>query len=80
MGIGQLMDELIATGISKAKIKRFLESDPKGSGSIMDQLIARLTNNLAEGIGVKNSDMKAEDVKRIRDQPVYGASAKAIKD
>lgn len=79
-GLGQLMDELIATGISKAKIKKFLESDPTGRGSIMDQLLAQLTNNLAEGIGVKDSDMKAEDVKRIRENPTFGASTKAIKD
>lgn len=80
MGLGQLMDELIATGIPKDKIKRFLESDPKGTGSILDQVIAQLTNNLAEGIGVKDSDMKAEDVRRIREQPVYGASTKALKE
>lgn len=80
MGLGQLMDELIATGIPKQKIKRFLESDLKGTGSVMDQVIAQLTNNLAEGIGVKDSDMKAEDVRRIRDHPVHGASTKAIKE
>ena len=80
MGLGQLMDELIASGIAKSKIKRFLEADPQGKGSIMDQLLAELTNNLAEGMGVKNSDMKAEDVRHIRDNPTYGVSTKPLKE
>lgn len=79
-GLGQLMDILIATGIPKPKIKRFLESDPQGKGSIMDQILAHLTNNLAEGIGVKDSEMKPEDVKRIRENPTFGASTKQIKE
>ncbi len=79
-GLGQLMDELIATGIPKPKIKKFLENDPRGKGSIMDQILAELTNNLASGIGVKQSDMNAEAVKKIRENPKFGSSTKPIKD
>ena len=78
VGIGQLMDILIATGISKPKIKLFLDADPEGKGSIMDQITAGLTNNLAEGMGVKNSDMTPEDVRRIRQNPTSGVSTKPI--
>ena len=72
------MDELIATGIAKDRIKRFLEADPYGKGSLMDQIMAGLTNNLASGIGVKGAEMSPEDVKRIRENPQYGASIKPI--
>lgn len=80
MGLSQLMDELIATGLPKPKIQRFLESDPYGKGSLMDQIVAQLTNNLAEGIGVKGDEMTAEDVKTIRDNPQYGASTKPLEE
>lgn len=77
-GLGQLMDELIATGIPKPRIRKFLDSDPAGSGSIMDQLLALLTNDLAAGMGVKGGDMTAKDVRRIRADPVHGTSDKPI--
>lgn len=78
MGMSQLMDKLIETGIEKAKIKHFLEANPHGKGSIMDQITAQLTTNLAEGIGVKESDITPEDVRKIRENPVHGASTKPI--
>lgn len=80
MGLGQLMDELIATGIPKPKIKKFLEVDAFGKGSVMSQLLAGLTNNLAAGIGVKNSDMTAKDVDRIRKNPTSGVSTQRIEE
>lgn len=78
MGLSQLIDTLIATGIEKQKVKRFLETDLHGKGSVLDQITAQLTNNLAEGIGVKESDMTSEDVKKIRENPIHGASSKPI--
>jgi hypothetical protein len=80
MGLGQLMDELIKTGIPKPKIQRFLETNVAGKGSIMDQILAGLTNNLASGIGVKDAEMTAQDVRRIRENPTFGSSTKPIKD
>lgn len=80
MGLSQLMDELIATGIPKPHIKQFLETDPHGNGSIMDQITAQLTNNLAEGMGVKDKEMTAQDVQRIKSNPSSGVSTKPIED
>lgn len=78
MGFSQLMDELIATGIDKKHIKLFLENNPNGRGSILDQITAELTNNLAEGMGVKSKDMTADDVQKIRMSPSQGVSEKPI--
>jgi|APSaa5957512535_1039671.scaffolds.fasta_scaffold70207_2 hypothetical protein len=78
MGMGQLMDILISTGIDKPRIKFFLEADAQGKGSIMDQITATLTNNLAEGIGVKGKDMTPDDVKKLRNNPTQAASTKPI--
>lgn len=80
MGLSQLMDELIATGLPKPQIKHFLEADPHGNGSIMDQITAQLTNNLAEGMGVKSKDMTAQDVQKIKQSPATGVSTKPIED
>ena len=78
MGLSQLMDELIATGIPRARILKFLTADPYDKGSLMDQILAQLSNNLAEGIGVKGQGMSPADVKRIRANPTFGASNKPI--
>lgn len=78
MGLGQLMDELIATQIPKDKIRKFLESDASGNGSLLDQILAKMTNDLAQGIGVKEKNMSANDVKGIRQNPQYGTSTKPI--
>lgn len=76
--MGQLMDVLIATGIDKHKIKKFLETDVKGNGSILDQILAGLTNDLAEGIGVKGRGMTPNDVRKIREKPHCGVSNRPI--
>lgn len=77
-GLGQLMDVLIATGIDKRHIKFFLENNPHGKGSILDQITAELTNNLAAGIGVKGADISPGDVQRIRNNPNSGVATKPI--
>ncbi len=78
MGFSELLDALIATGIEKSRIQTFLKADPNGKGSILDQITAQLTNNLAEGMGVKRQDMRAEDVKHIRNQPSGLVSSKPL--
>lgn len=80
MGFSQLLDELIGTGVEKQHIQTFLQANPQGKGSIMDQITAQLTNNLAEGIGVKQSDMTAQDVQNIRKNPTGQASQKPINE
>lgn len=79
-GFSELIDRLIATGIDKAHVKFFLEANPRGQGSILDQIIAQLTNNLAEGMGVKENEMSASDVRRIREEPIGVASHKPLNE
>lgn len=78
MGFSQLLDELIATHIAKDHIKNFLESNHSGQGSILDQITASLTNNLAEGIGVKKVNLSARDVEKIRTNPTGAVSQKPL--
>lgn len=80
MGLSQLMDVLIATGIEKQRILNFLTANPYNQGSLMDQILAQLSNNLASGIGVKRKDMTAEDVQRIRQNPTFGSSTQPLND
>jgi len=78
VGLTQLIDALLQTGIAKENVKVFLEVDQPGRGSVLDQITAALTNDLATGIGVKECDMSALDVQRIRKNPVFGSSTKPI--
>lgn len=78
VGLTGLIDSLLKTGIRKEKVKLFLEADQPGRGSVLDQITAALTNDLASGIGVKECDMSALDVRRIRQNPVFGSSTKPI--
>jgi hypothetical protein len=78
VGLSQMIDELLATGIDKGKVQRFLQNDSSDKGSILDQITAQLTNHLAEGIGVKECDMSSADVKRLRQNPQSGVSDKPL--
>jgi hypothetical protein len=62
-----LLDTLMATGASNAKIEKFLETDLRGQGSIRDMITARMTNELARTVG-QATDTDAEKVKRIREE------------
>lgn len=80
VGLSELIDRLIATGVEKSHVKIFLESNKHGQGSMLDQITAALTNNLAQGIGVKEKDMTARDVMQIRENPAGVASHKPLDD
>lgn len=78
MGFSELIDSLIDTGIQKDKVQQFLKADPHGKGSILDQVTAQLTNDLAKGMGVSQGALQTEDVKRIRENPTGFASQKPL--
>ncbi|MFO1464723.1 MAG: hypothetical protein U1F66_13220 [bacterium] len=62
-----LLDALIATGASNAKIEKFLEADIGGQGSIRDLITARMTNELAQRVG-QPTDTDAQKVRQIREE------------
>lgn len=62
-----LLDALMATPASNAKIEKFLDADLKGQGSIRDMITARMTNELARTVG-QPTDTDAARVKMIREE------------
>ncbi len=62
-----LLDKLMATSATNAKIEKFLEADIRGQGSIRDLITARMTNELAQTVG-QPTDTDAQKVKRIREE------------
>jgi len=65
-GYGEFLDGLEGTGVAKEKILVFLKADPKGQGSIQDQVTAEMTSELMRVMGLKGSQTP-EEVKRIRE-------------
>lgn len=78
VGFSELIDALLATGIAPEHVKTFLITPSGTRGSLLDQITAALTNDLAEGMGVKQGAMSAEDVRRIRENPLGLASSKPL--
>lgn len=70
-GFRQFLDSLIETGVSNEKIDLFLESDPDGEGTIHNRILARMTNEVMGALG-QPSHLKAEDVKKVRDEITSG--------
>ncbi len=54
-----------ATGHSQGEISAFLSADPRGAGSIQDELAAEMTNQLLGALG-RNHRQTASEVKRLR--------------
>jgi hypothetical protein len=63
--MGTLMDRFISSGAPRAKIEKFLEADPDGSGTVRDQIAADMANDLLGALG-HSAKQTAGDVKRIR--------------
>ncbi|HXQ23824.1 MAG TPA: hypothetical protein VN812_19245 [Candidatus Acidoferrales bacterium] len=63
--MGTILDLFIAAGVSQVKVERFLDADPKGAGTIRDQIAADMANQLLEALGQRGRQSAAE-VKRIR--------------
>jgi hypothetical protein len=64
---GELLDALAGTGVKKEKIRTFLYADPKGKGSIYDQITSEMANDLIKGMGIQGQQAP-QDVKRIREK------------
>jgi hypothetical protein len=60
-----MFDSLMATGVPRHTIERFLDADPDGQGSVRDQIAAEMTNQLLEGLG-QRARQSVADVQRIR--------------
>lgn len=72
-GYRALLDSLMATAVSTEKIQQFLDADPDGSGSLNDRVTARMTNELMGALG-QASDLKAEDVRAVKERVEHGES------
>lgn len=76
-GYRELLDSLLATGISPEKVEKFLDTDLDGTGSINDQITARMTNEVMAGLG-QPSHMTARDVKKVKDDIAAGKSPSKV--
>ncbi len=67
IGLLQFLDLFIETGLSREKVEAFMNADPKGEGSVKDQITADMSTELLGAMGV-NVPQTAQDVKNLRDQ------------
>ena len=67
IGLLQFLDLFIETGLSREKVEAFMNADPKGEGSVKDQITADMSTELLGAMGV-NVPQTARDVKNLRDQ------------
>lgn len=66
IGLSQLLDLFIATGIAREKIEAVLASDLDGRGALRDQITADMTNRVLADMGVTPRHTAA-DVRRLRE-------------
>lgn len=66
LGLSQLLDRFISTGVSRAKIEAVLAADPDGQGSLRDRITADMANRLLADMGVAPRQTAA-DVRRLRE-------------
>jgi hypothetical protein len=66
VGLSQLLDLFIATGIARRKIEAVLASDVSGQGALRDRITADMTNRVLADMGVTPRHTAA-DVKRLRE-------------
>jgi hypothetical protein len=69
-GLSLILDLLLATGAPRAHIEAFLAADPEGAGSIRDQIVADMSNELLQAFG-QPSRQSAAEVKRIRERGAW---------
>jgi hypothetical protein len=66
VGLSQLLDVFIATGIARSKIEAVLTSDVNGRGALRDRITADMTNRVLADMGIAPRHTAA-DVKRLRE-------------
>ncbi len=67
IGLLQFLDLFIETGLPREKVEAFMNADPKGEGSVKDQITADMSTELLSAMGV-NVPQTAQDVKNLRGQ------------
>jgi hypothetical protein len=70
LGLSQTLDLMIATGAPPPRIEAFLAYEPVGAGTIRDQIVADMTNQLAHALG-QTRVQTAADVKRLRERGAW---------
>lgn len=70
-GYRELLDQLLATDVPSEKIEKFLDTDSDGTGSLNDQITARMTNQVMTSLG-QPSQMTSRDVKQVRKDILEG--------
>ncbi|MBI1813954.1 MAG: hypothetical protein HYR72_03150 [Deltaproteobacteria bacterium] len=70
LGLSETLDAMIATGASPSRIEAFLAHEPAGAGTIRDQIVADMTNQLAQALGQTRIQTAAE-VKRLRERGAW---------
>lgn len=65
--MASLLSHLAATGAPREHIERFLTADPRGRGSLRDEIAAEMSNQLLSALGQRGRQ-SAADVKRIRER------------
>jgi hypothetical protein len=73
LGLGQLLDVLIGSGLPRAKIEAALASDPDGRGALRDRITADMANRVLAELGIPPRHTAA-DVRRLREAGAPGAS------
>jgi hypothetical protein len=76
LGLSQLVDCFIATGVTRAKIEAVLAADPVGEGALRDRITADMANRLLAEMGV-TPRQTAADVRRLRERG--GGSASTVR-
>jgi hypothetical protein len=76
LGLSQLVDHFIASGVARAKIEAVLVADPDGEGALRDRVTADMANRLLADMGV-TPRQTAADVRRLRERG--GGSASTVR-
>jgi hypothetical protein len=67
----RLLDALHETGVSAAKIDRFLNAEPRrGGGTVRDLMAAEMSNQLLAALGQRPTQSGAE-AKRLRERGAW---------
>ena len=70
LGLLQFLELFTETGVPHEKIEAFLNADPRGEGTIKDHIIADMSTELLNAMGV-NVSQSPQDVKRLREKGTW---------
>ena len=67
----QLLKQLLATDVSREKIGRFLEAEPRrGAGTVRDQVAAEMANQLLAALG-QPTNQSGQGARRLRERGLW---------